>query len=233
MLRRDLRRSREGGDRARHPRHAGTTAPRERQPVDRSVEQLGRRSRPPRLRSLERRSRRDDTLAHGRGWLAGWRRELGCAGSRHRDDQIEAVEQGTRQPFAVRREPCRRARAGERRVATAAARAQVHGPDEPEPRRERSHDHRRARPTRSRPPAAAAAPRARSAGTRAARRGAARRGARGSPLRGAGSRRHRRPPRQRHRDAGRETAASRAAAAPVPAGPRQSGSASPRAPPRG
>jgi hypothetical protein len=121
MLRGDLAGSRESGDRACDPRHASAAAARERQPVDRSVEQLGCRRGPSRLRALERRSGRGDALADGRGWLAGWRGELGRTWPRHRDDQVEAVEQGAGQPLAVRSEPRRGARTGERRVASTTA----------------------------------------------------------------------------------------------------------------
>ena len=64
------------------------------------------------------------------------RRELCRTRSRHRDSEIEPVEEGTRELLPVRREPLWRARALDSRIAAAAARAHVHGADELETRRE-------------------------------------------------------------------------------------------------
>ena len=77
-----------------------------------------------------------DALAHGGRRLAGRRGQLRRTRPRHRDDEVEAVEQRARELLAVGGEPLRRARALDRRIAARAARAQVHRPDELEARRE-------------------------------------------------------------------------------------------------
>ena len=97
--------------------------------------------------------------------------------------QVEAIEQRPRELVAVRGEPRGRAGALGSRIAARPARAEVHRRDELEARREDdppadARDRDRAVLERL-----AQAPRARSAGTRPARRGRARRDARGSPLR--------------------------------------------------
>ena len=74
--------------------------------------------------------------AHGCRRLRRRRRELRGARPRHRDGEVEAVEQRARELLPVRGEPLRRARALDRRIAAAAARAHVHRPDELEARRE-------------------------------------------------------------------------------------------------
>ena len=98
---------------------------------------------------------------HARRRLGRRRGELGRARPRHRDGEVEPVEQRARELLPVCGEPLRRARALDGGIATSAARAHVHRPDELEPRREhrvpadaRDRDERR-------PRAAAAATRAR------------------------------------------------------------------------
>ena len=113
---------------------------------------------------------RDHPRSHRRRRLARRRRELLGARPRHRDDEVEPIEERARHLLAVGGDPLRAAAAVGGRIAPPTARAQVHRRDEPEARRERARDRRRARPRRRRPRAAAAATRARGAGTRAARR---------------------------------------------------------------
>ena len=72
----------------------------------------------------------------GVGRLARRSRELGRARPRHGDDEVEAVEQRSRELVPERGEPLRRARALGRRIAARAARTEVHRRDELEPRRE-------------------------------------------------------------------------------------------------
>src|SRR5204862_3819725 len=81
-------------------------------------------------------ARRVDTGGNGRRALGGPRRELDRPGPRHRDDEVETVEQRTRELVAVRRKPLRRAGALDGRVAARAARTQIHRRDELEPGRE-------------------------------------------------------------------------------------------------
>ena len=169
------------------------------------------RSRP---RAASTRSRtRADASARGARQLAGAR-------PRHRQQQVEAVEQRARELLAVALHPLGRARAAGPRRRRALRRGRGSswrragsGPGTP-------HARRRARPRRSRPRAAGAAPRARAAGTRAPRRGRARRGGRGSPRRAAASRRRRRSARRPRRSgAARETAARARARRPAASTP--------------
>ena len=88
-----------------------------------------RNGRPPSLLS-----RSDDADAHGLRALAGRGCQLGRARARHRDDEVEPVEEGARELVAVRREPLRRAGALRGGVSSRAARAQVHRRDELEAR---------------------------------------------------------------------------------------------------
>jgi hypothetical protein len=65
----------------------------------------GRGSR--RDRTLEPAPRRDDALAHDVRLLTGRACEVARAGTRHRDDDIEAVEERARKLGRVRGEPLR------------------------------------------------------------------------------------------------------------------------------
>ena len=162
-----------------------------------------------RRRTCQARTRRDDARADSDRRL-GWRsRELGRAGSRHRDGEVEAVEERARQLLPVRRKALRRCsaldapdRRGHRTGTCSSCRRAGSEPG-------RARALRRARPRRRRPRVAAAATRAPSAGTPAARRGGARRDGRGRPRRAAGSARHRRWPAPTRRGAARGTAEPR------------------------
>src|SRR5205085_9157310 len=66
-----------------------------------------------------------DSVANRRGSLPRPAGELDRARSRHRDDEVEPVEERARQLVAVPREPLRRARALEIRIAARTARADV------------------------------------------------------------------------------------------------------------
>ena len=92
----------------------------------RSSRLRGSRGRLPRTASSRpRRPAPDDG-----GSLARTGRELDGPRPRKRDDEIEAVEQRARQPVAIPVDLDRRAAALDGRVATRAARAEVHGRDE-------------------------------------------------------------------------------------------------------
>ena len=162
----------------------------------------------------------------------GGGRELGRPWPRQRHDEIEPVEQRAREPVAIPIELLRRARARRGGIAATAARAEVHRPDELEPRREDAAPADPRHGDRRRPRAAGAAPRAPAAGTRAARRAAARRGARASPRPASDWRRRRRSRRSRRCGAAHETAACGSGRRRLRARLRPSGSSSPRAPPR-
>src|SRR5579859_4510658 len=99
-------------------------------PVDRVPEQLARLGVARRRTGVEQLPRRDDARADGLRALT-WRRcKLDSAHTRHRDDEIEPVEERARELVAVVGEPLRRATALRSRVASASARAKVHRPDE-------------------------------------------------------------------------------------------------------
>ena len=200
--------SRERCDRPRHARDTNASPTRQRQPLDSAVEQLGCGRGPPCWRPVEALPGRKHPLAHGCRGLSRRSRELGRARSRHRDDEVEAVEQGARDLLLIRADPLRRAAALGRRIATPSARAHVHRADERETAPGRGPHRRPARPRRTHPRAAAATPRELHARTPAARRAAERRGGRGSPHRVAARCRRRRWPPPRRRDAARETAGS-------------------------
>ncbi len=129
----------------------------------------------------------DHPHAHRGRRLTGRRSQLLGPRSRHRDDEVEAVEQRARHLLAIAqrsaagcsrsRRPDRRAHrrgtgSSSRRAGSAPGRARARRP---------------ARPRRRRPRAAVAATRAPGAGTRAARPSAARLGGRGSPHPGRGT----------------------------------------------
>src|SRR5262245_37473703 len=135
MLSLDDGRAGERRDGPRCPRDPRTAPAGQRETLDGAVEQLGRGGRSPRRSACERPACGDDARAHGLGWLARWRCELGRAGSRHLDDEVEAVEQRPRQAFAVGAHPLSTAGAAEPRVAPSTARAEIHRPDQLEPRR--------------------------------------------------------------------------------------------------
>ena len=78
---------------------------------------------------------RHDTRPNRRRRLARRASELPRTGAGHGDDEVEAVEQSTRELVAEAREPLRRAGALCGRVASRTARAQVHRPDQLEARR--------------------------------------------------------------------------------------------------
>ena len=110
-----------------------------------------------------------DPPADGVRRLRRRRGELRRARTRHRDREVEAVEQRARELLAVRGEPLRRARALDRGIAARAARAHVHASRRAGSAPGRPRGRRRGRPRRRRPRAAAGATRAPSAGTREAR----------------------------------------------------------------
>ena len=87
-------------------------------------------------RPAQRLARRVDAVAHRFRRLAGRAGELDGARPRHRDDEVEAVEQRPRELVAIGREPLRRALAVGGRIPTGAARAEIHRGDELEARRE-------------------------------------------------------------------------------------------------
>ena len=96
-------------------------------------------TRPPfgAARRLRSRSRAvENACAHGGRRLGRRCGELRRARPWHRDGEIEAIEQRARELLAIRREPLRRARALDGRIAARAARAHVHRPDELEASRE-------------------------------------------------------------------------------------------------
>src|SRR5262249_43720943 len=80
--------------------------------------------------------RRDDPLPHRLRGFARRRRELDTPHARHRDDEVEPVEERSGELVPVVREPLRRAAAPRAGIAAAATRAQVHRPDELKPSRE-------------------------------------------------------------------------------------------------
>ena len=108
----DRGRACERRDRARDARDACTAASGEREPVDRAREELRCRLGSARRRraggARERRRTRSRTAADGSARRRG---ELRRAWSRHRNREIEAIEQRPRELLAIRREPLRRARA--------------------------------------------------------------------------------------------------------------------------
>ena len=123
-------RSRQGGRRACDPRDARSPARRQRQPLDCPGKQLvggGGASRRGRAQPLPR---GDDAFAHRVGRLRWAGGELLRSGPRHRDDQVEAVEQRARELVAEGCEALCRAGALRCRVAAPRARAEVHGRDE-------------------------------------------------------------------------------------------------------
>jgi hypothetical protein len=69
-------------------------------------------------------------LGYGNGGFAGSCRELLPTHARHREDEVEAVEERARELVPVAREPLRRAAALGRRVATSSARTEVHRCDQ-------------------------------------------------------------------------------------------------------
>ena len=93
------------------------------------------------------------------------------AWTRHRDHEVEPVEQRPRELVPVRGEASRGAGALGRGIAARSARTEVHRRHELEARREDDLARRPARSRSRRPRAAGAVPRARCAGTRPARRG--------------------------------------------------------------
>ena len=169
-------------------RHGDAHAPatRQRQPVDRAREQL-RGGFVRRGSAMRKRSRAATTRSRTAPEARRAGRELHRARTRHRDGQIEPIEQRARELLAVCREPL-----GVHPHSTAGSPRAPHGHRFIVPtswnRAGKIARPPRARRRRRRPRAAAAGPRGRSAGTRAARRAAARRDARAttSPGRGAG-----------------------------------------------
>ena len=103
----------ERGDRARDAGDARAAATGERQPFDGAVEQLVAPRRCERgARRARRLARGSTTRARdGRRRLRRARPRAPRARPRHRDDEVEAVEQRARELVAVRRDPLRRARA--------------------------------------------------------------------------------------------------------------------------
>src|SRR5262245_66237140 len=75
-------------------------------------------------------------MAHRVGGLARRSRQFGGARTRHRHNEVEAVEKRPRELVPKRGEPLRRALAIGRGVATSPARAEVHRGHELEARRE-------------------------------------------------------------------------------------------------
>ena len=101
MLGRDVARARERGDRRGDTRDTRATAARERQPLDRPRQQLVgcRRSlRPPLAQSP---ARTEHPLADGGRTFARRPGQVGRARTRHRQEQVEAVEQRARELLAV------------------------------------------------------------------------------------------------------------------------------------
>ena len=134
MLGQDVVRPGQRGDRLRHPCHPGAAAAGQRQPLDRTREELvGLRGAPRHFRAQPL-ARPAHSLAHARGCLRGPGSQLDAARPRHGDDEIEAIEQRPRELVAERGQPLRRARALGSGVAARAARAEVHGRDELEAR---------------------------------------------------------------------------------------------------
>ena len=198
----------ERGDRPRHPCDSRAATAGERDAFDGPVEQRrGRLRAPQHVAVPEALPRRHHTGPNRGRRLPGRCRQLLGARPRHRDDEVEPVEQRPRDPLPVRRDALRRCRRTlrpgrpARRTDTGSSSQQ--GGTAPG----RAHALRPAPPRRRRPRAAAAATRAPVGGTPAARRAAARRGARGSPRPAAARCLRRRPPPPTHRGAAPETAA--------------------------
>ena len=128
----------ERGDRMRDPGDAGAAPAGKRKPLDRTNEQrrafVGEGGR----RLKKEAPSLDHAAAHDVGLLALRSRQLGSAGPRQRDDEIEPVQQRPRELVAVAVEALRRAGTAGARVSAAAARTQVHGPDELELGREQA-----------------------------------------------------------------------------------------------
>src|SRR5581483_10235417 len=80
-------------------------------------------------------ARCEDAFANGGGTLTRPARKLFAARPRHREQQVEPVEQRTRELLAVAVDALRCARAPRRAVAARAARTQVHRADQLEARR--------------------------------------------------------------------------------------------------
>ena len=216
------------GKRGDRPRDAGdlrAAASGKREALDRTCQQLVGCRCSPRPSLCKTHSCSDDTGAH---WIRALPRpglQLECAGSRNGHDQIEAVEQRTRQLVAIPSQSL----CGTTALRRRGRRARHKGTDSwsrsagtwPETGRFPPRARRRAR----RPRAAGATPRVQDAETPRARRAAARLGARGSPHPAAISVRRRRSRLSMRCDEARETARSRSADGPGRPAPRPSGCA--------
>ena len=91
----------------------------------------------PGARCLQARLRRTDALRDRGGSLAPGRRELAGRHARHRDDEVEPVDQRPRQLIPVGHEGAGGTRALSEAIASYTTRAQVHRPDEQHAGRER------------------------------------------------------------------------------------------------
>ena len=158
---------RKRGDRPRDARDPGAATTRERQPVDRTRQELGagsvRRgapsSRRTRAATTRARTATDDSRRRRRGAPT-----LAAVASRRRDRSGRASARDSFSRYA--RETLRGAGAVDRGIAACTARTEIHRPDELEASRERARAHRRAQPRPRRPRAVGAATRGRSAETR-------------------------------------------------------------------
>ena len=205
---------------ARHPRPA--TA-RERQPLDRSVEKRGSSFCSFQRATGETEAGRSHASGDGAGRLSRRSAELRSTWPRQRDDEIEAVEQRSRELLPKGRQPLSRALAIRAGVAAPAAGTHVHAGDELETSR------------KDRPPShsghgdlavlerLAQRLERRVAGIPEARRGRAHRDARAWPHPASGQSHPRRSPPPTRCDGVTETGACRSAAAPATGDRRRSG----------
>jgi hypothetical protein len=115
----------EPGDARGDPRRPRATATREREPFDRLRQECGRGVAERRRRLHQRITCRSHARPHAGRRLAGRPGELAATWSRHRQHEVEAVEQRARQPLAIPIDALRAAHAGGGGIAASAARAGV------------------------------------------------------------------------------------------------------------
>lgn len=120
---------------SRHARHPRATAAREWQPLDRSVEKRGRSICSLQWATRKAAAGRSDATGDGARRLPRGSAELGSTRSRQRDDEVEAVEQRSRELLPKGRQPLSRALAIRAGVAAPAAGTHVHAGKELEPSR--------------------------------------------------------------------------------------------------
>ena len=124
-------------DRLRNAPRPGPASSRERQPLDCAIEELGRLLRPIGSPSLQLVACRTDAETHGLRRFARRSSELRCPRPRHRDHEVEPVQESPGELVPECRQPLGRALAVRGRIAPRPARTEVHRRNELEPGRER------------------------------------------------------------------------------------------------